>query len=166
MSATNTFTYTVAFMLPAKAKRSKNFQELLEYARSMGIGFLISDCLDNSQLLLRAAKVRCTPQDVANLHVALHLLASQRRQNLIIVGSINHVKYQHCLFATLSIEKLRHWSQHLTEMLATSRSDEEASRGMEPRRHERGPSEPTGVHKKTDVTIPLTPVVHEHRVLH
>ena len=165
MSVMNTFTYTVAFMLPEKAKRTKNFRELLEYARSMGFEFLVSNCLDNSELLLRAGKVRCTPLEVANLLIALHLLATQRRQDLIIVGRINQVKYHHCLFATLSIEKLRHWSQHLTNMLATNRLFEEASRSVAPREHDGGPSKPTDVHP-TEVTIPLTSVVHEQRVLH
>ena len=165
MSAMNTFTYTVAFMLPAKARRTKNFGELLEYAHSMGFEFLVSDCLDNNGLLLRAAKDRCTPLEVANLLIALHLLATQRRQDLIIVGRINQVKYQHCLFATLSIEKIRHWSQHLTNMLAINRFDEEASRGVAPREHEGGPAKPTDVHP-TEVTIPLTSVVYDQRVLH
>ena len=165
MSVMNTFTYTVAFMLPEKAKRTKNFRELLEYARSMGFEFLVSNCLDNSELLLRAGKVRCTPLEVANLLIALHLLATQRRQDLIIVGRINQVKYQHCLFATLSIEKLRHWSQHLTNMLATNRLFEEASRSVAPREHDGGPSKPTDVHP-AEVTIPLNSVVYEQRVLH
>ena len=149
MSAINTFTYTVAFRLPVKASRTKNFRELLEYAHSMGFEFLVSNCLDNSKLLLRAGKVRCTPPEVANLLIALHLLATQRRQDLFIVGRINQVKYQHCLFATLSIEKLRHWSQHLTNMLATNRLYEEASRGIAPLKHEGGPSKPTNVHTAT-----------------
>ena len=165
MSAMNTFRYTVAFMLPVKAKRTKNFRELLEYAHSMAFEFLVSDCLDNSELLLRAGKVRCTPLEVANLLIALHLLATQRRQDLIIVGRINQVKYQHRLFATLSIEKLRHWSQHLTNMLATNRLYDEASRGVAPREHESGTSKPTDVHPP-EVTIPLTSVVYEQRVLH
>jgi hypothetical protein len=165
MSAMNTFTYTVAFMLPVKAKRTKNFRELLEYARSMGFEFLVSDCLDNSALLLRAAKVRCTPQEVANLLIALHLLATQRRHDLIIVGRINQVKYQHCLFATLSIEKLRHWSQHLTNMLAADRMYAEAPRGIAPRKNQGGSSRSTDVHV-VEVTTPLTSVVDEQRVLH
>jgi hypothetical protein len=165
MSAMNTFTYTVAFMLPVKAKRTKNFRELLEYAHSMGFGFLVSSCLDNSELLLRAGKARCTPLELANLLTALHLLATQRRQDLIIVGRINQVKYQHCLFATLSIEKLRHWSEHLTNLLATNRLYEAASRGFTPREHEGGPSKPIDVHTPV-VTIPRTPVVDERRVLH
>ena len=161
----NTFTYTVAFMLPAKARRTKNFGELLEYAHSMGFEFLVSDCLANNGLLLRAAKVRCTPLEVANLLIALHLLATQRRQDLIIVGRINQVKYHHCLFATLSIEKLRHWSQHLTNMLATNSLDEEASRGVAQRGHKGGPSKHTDV-PPAEVTIPLTSVVYDQRVLH
>jgi hypothetical protein len=165
MSAMNTFTYTVAFMLPAKVRRTKNFGELLEYAHSMGFEFLVSDCLNNNGLLLRVAKVRCSPLEAANLLIALHLLAAQRRQDLIIVGRINQVKYQHCLFATLSIEKIRHWSQHLTNMLATNRLDEEASRGVAPREQEGGLFEPTDVHP-TEVTIPLTSVVHEQQVQH
>ena len=152
-------------MLPAKARRTKNFGELLEYAHSMGFEFLVSDCLDNNGLLLRAAKVRCTPLEVANLLIALHLLATQRRQDLIIVGRINQVKYQHCLFATLSIEKLRHWSQHLTHMLAANRLDEEASPGVAPREHEGRPPKPTGRHTAV-VTIPRRSVVDEQRVLH
>jgi len=165
MFAMNTFTYTVAFMLPVKAKRTKNFRELVEYAHSMGFEFLVSNCLDNSELLLRAGKVRCTPLEVANLLIALHLLATQRRQDLIIVGRINQVKYQHCLFATLSIEKLRHWSQHLTNTLTTNGLYEDASRGVGPREHEGGPSKPTDVYPAA-VTIPLTSVVYEQRVLH
>ena len=165
MSAMNTFTYTVAFLLPAKAKRTKNFRELLEYARSMGFEFLVSNCLDNSELLLRAGKVRCTPLEVANLLIALHLLATQRRQDLIIVGRINQVKYQHRLFATLSIEKLRHWSQHLTNTLVTNSLHEEASQGVAPRKHQGRPFRHTNVHP-AEVTIPLTSVVHEQRVLH
>ncbi len=165
MSAMNTFTYTVAFMLPVKAKRTKNFRELVEYAHSMGFDFLVSNCLDNSELLLRAGKVRCTPLEVANLLIALHLLATQRRQDLIIVGRINQVRYQHCLFATLSIEKLRHWSQHLTNMLATNRLYERASRGVAAREHEGRLSKPTDVHP-AEVMIPLTYVVDEQRVLH
>jgi hypothetical protein len=165
MYAMNTFTYTVAFMLPVKAKRTKNFRELLEYAYSMGFEFLVSECLDNSGLLLRAGKVGCTPQEVANLLIALHLLASQRRQDLIIVGRINQVKYQHCLFATLSIEKLRHWSQHLTNMLATNRPDKQASRGSDLHKDEGGPSRHTYVHTPK-LTPPMTPVVDKQRVLH
>ena len=165
MSTMNRFTYTVAFMLPVKAKRTKNFRELLEYAHSMGFEFLVSSCLGNSQLLLRTGKVRCTPQEVANLLIALHLLATQRRQDLIIVGRINQVKYQHCLFATLSIEKLRHWSHHLTKMLGTNRLYEKASGGVAPRKYEGGPSKPTDVHR-AEVTTPLTSVVDEQRVLH
>ncbi len=154
MSAMNTFTYTVAFMLPVKAKRTKNFRELLEYAHLMGFEFLVSNCLDNSKLLLRSGKVRCTPPEVANLLIALHLLATQRRQDLIIVGRTNQVKYQHCLFATLSIEKLRHWSQYLTNMLATNRLYEEASRSIALRKHEGRPSKPTYGHT-TKVKPPL-----------
>ena len=165
MSAMNTFTYTVAFMLPAKARRTKNFGELLEYAHSMGFEFLVSDCLDKGGLLLRAGKAHCTPMEVANLLIALHLLATQRRQDLIIVGRINQVKYQHCLFATLSIEKIRHWSQHLNNLLATNRLFEEASRGVAPREHAGGRSEPTDV-RPAEITIPLTSVVNEQRVLH
>lgn len=165
MSAINTFTYTVAFRLPVKASRTKNFRELLEYAHSMGFEFLVSNCLDNNELLLRAGKVCCTPQEVANLLIALHLLASQRRQDLIIVGRINQVKYQHCLFATLSIEKLRHWSQHLTNMLATNRLSKEASRGIAPRKHKGGPFKPTYV-RTAKVTPPLPSVVDKQRALH
>jgi len=165
MSAINTFTYTVAFRLPVKASRTKNFRELLEYAHSMGFEFLVSNCLDNNELLLRAGKVGCTPQEVANLLIALHLLASQRRQDLIIVGRINQVKYQHCLFATLSIEKLRHWSQHLTNMLATNRLYKEASRGIAPRKRKGGPFKPTYVRTDKE-TPPLTSVVDEQRALH
>ena len=164
MSAMNTFTYTVAFLLPVQAKTTKNFRELLEYARSMGFEFQVSSCLDSSSLLLRAGKVRCTPQEVASLLIGLHLLATQRRQDLIIVGRINQVKYQHCLFATLSIEKLRHWSQHLTDMLAANRLDEKTSRGLSPRKHEGGPSKPKDVRKPKPV--PLTSVVEQPRVLH
>jgi hypothetical protein len=165
MPAMNTFTYTVAFMLPAKAKRTKNFRELLEYARSMGFEFLVSNCLDNSELLLRARKARCTPLELANLLMALHLLATQRRQDLIIVGRINQVKYQHCLFATLSIEKIRHWSQHMTNMLATNSLYEEAPRGVASRKREVRLPKPTGVHTVAG-TIPPTFVVDEQRVLH
>jgi len=150
-------------MLPVKAKRTKNFRELLEYAHSMGLEFQVSNCLDNSELLLRAGKVRCTPQEVANLLIALHLLGTQRRKDLIIVGRINQMKYQHCLFATLSIEKLRHWSEHLTNMLAINRFYKEASRSIAPRKHKGKRSKPTYVHT-AKVNPPLTSVVGERIV--
>jgi len=165
MPAMNTFTYTVAFMLPAKAKKTKNYRELLEYAQSMGFKFLVSGCLDNSELLLRARKTRCTPLELANLLMALHLLATQRRQDLIIVGRINQAKYQHCLFATLSIEKIRHWSQHLTNLLATNNLYEEAARSVAPRKHKGRLPKHTGVHTVVG-SMPPTIVGEEKRVLH
>jgi len=167
MSGMNAFKYTVAFLLPVKAKGTKNFRELLKYAHSMGFDFLISNCLNDSKLLLRAAKVRCTPLEVANLLIALHLLATQRREDLIIVGTIDQVKYQHCLFATLSIEKLRNWSQHLANMLATNRLSEEVSRGAAARKHEDRPAKPREVHtNRAEGKSPITAVVDEPRVLH
>ena len=66
---------------------------------------------------------------MADLLIALHLLATQRREDLIIVGTIDRVKYQHCLFATLSIEKLSNWSEHLANVLTRNRSDEDPSPG-------------------------------------
>ena len=165
MSEISAFRYTVAFLLPVAAKGTKNFRELIEYARAMGFGFLISRCMGNSRLLLRGGKAHCTPLEMANLLIALHLLATQRREDLIIVGTIDQVRYQHCLFATLSIEKIRHWSQHLTNMLARNRLYEEASRGAEPGEHKDRQSMPGKVHK-ADVETPLTAVVREPRVLH
>lgn len=167
MSDMNAFKYTVAFLLPVKAKGTKNFRELLEYARSMGFQFLISNCMGNSRLLLRAGKVHCTPLEVANLLIALHLLATQRREDLIIVGTIDQAKYQHRLFATLSIAKLRSWSQHLADMLAANRLCEEASLAVAARKHEDRPHEPEQVHAtKAQVKKPMRAVVDEPRVLH
>lgn len=164
-TAVSGFKFTVAFLLPVKAKGTKNFRELLKYAHFMGFQVLISNCLGNSKLLLRAGTARCTPLEVANLLIALHLLATQRREDLIIVGTIDHVKYQHCLFATLSIEKIRNWSQHLANTLARNRSYEEASRGTAPREHEDRPAIPGKV-PTAEVKTPLTAVVGEQRVLH
>ncbi len=119
------FRFTVAFLLPAKAGKSKNFRELLKYAEDMGFQARFSYCIDNSKILLRAGKVACTPLEVANLLIALHLLATQRKEDVVIVGAIDHVKYQHRLFATLSIEKIRNWSDHLSNKAATDESDTE-----------------------------------------
>ena len=163
----NAFKYTVAFLLPVKAKGTKNFRELLEYARAMGFEFLITSCMGNSRLLLRAGKARCTHLELADLLIALHLLATQRREDLIIVGTIDQAKYQHRLFATLSIEKLRSWSQHLADMLVANRLREEASQDVAARKHEDGPQTPEQVHAtKTQVKQPIPAVVDERRVLH
>ncbi len=113
------FKFTVAFLLPAKAEKTKNFKELLRYGDAMGFQSRLSRCLDNSKILFRVGKPACTPIEVANLLIALHLLATQRKEDVVIVGTVDGVKYQHRLFATLSIEKIRNWSGHLTSRLAT-----------------------------------------------
>ena len=123
------FRFTVAFLLPAKAGKSKNFRELLKYAEDMGFQARFSYCIDNSKILLRAGKVACTPLEVANLLIALHLLATQRKEDVVIVGAIDRVKYQHRLFATMSIERIRNWSDHLSNRAATDESDTESSPG-------------------------------------
>ena len=112
------FSFTVAFLLPAKARKTKNFRQLLEYSHDMGFQTLLSDCINNTKVLLRLGKRRCSPMQMANLFIALHLLTTQRKEDLIMVGSVDGAKYQHCLFATLSIEKIRNWTSHLMERLA------------------------------------------------
>ncbi len=117
------FSFTVAFLLPVKAEKSKNFRELLKYARLMGFHIGLSRCVNNSKLLLRFGKAHCGALEVASLFVALHLLATQRKEDLIIVGTIDATKFQHCFFATLSIEKIHDWTSHLMKRLASSDVD-------------------------------------------
>jgi hypothetical protein len=116
------FSFTVAFLLPAKAEHTKNFRELQRYAHSMGFRILLSRCLNDSKLLLRAFRLNCGPLEVASLFIALHLLAAQRREDLILVGRIDGRKYEHRLFATLSIEKIADWSHHLMKRLISGES--------------------------------------------
>ncbi len=117
------FSFTVAFLLPVKAEKTKNFRELLKYSEAMGFQARLSRCIGNSKVLLRVGKPACTPLEVANLLIALHLLATQRKEDVVIVGTIDGVKYQHRLFATLSIEKIRNWSGHLSARLASDTTD-------------------------------------------
>ena len=121
------FSYTVAFLLPVKAEKTKNFKELLKYSEAMGFQSRLSHCIGNSKVLLRTGKAACTPLEVANLLIALHLLATQRKEDVVIVGAIDGVKYQQRLFATLSIEKIRNWSEHLSDRLAPDRSGSQTS---------------------------------------
>ena len=120
------FSFTVAFLLPAKARKTKNFRQLLKYARDLGFRTLLSDCIKNTRILLRIGKPRCNPMEVANLFIALHLLTTQRKEDLIMVGTVDQAKYQHCLFATLSIEKMRNWTGHLMARLAGKTSYQES----------------------------------------
>ncbi len=120
------FSFTVAFLLPAKARKTKNFRQLLKYARDLGFRTLLSDCINNTRILLRIGKARCDPMEVANLFIALHLLTTQRKEDLIMVGTVDQAKYQHCLFATLSIEKMRNWTGHLMARLAGKTSHRES----------------------------------------
>ena len=117
------FSFTVAFLLPVKAEKTKNFRELLKYSDDLGFKTSFSRCIGDSQILLRAGKRACTPLQVANLLIALHLLATQRKEDVIIVGAVDGVKYQHRLFATLSIEKIRNWTTHLSDKLAAGLAD-------------------------------------------
>lgn len=162
------FRFTVAFLLPAKAEKSKNFRELLKYAEAMGFQVRFSRCIGDSKILLRAGKVACTPLEVANLLIALHLLATQRREDVIMVGTIDRRKYQHRLFATLSIEKIRNWSDHLSSRVATDESDAESrSRPIasppETRRPRTPPQAPESEEKTPLVVIPEG---NQPRVLH
>ena len=83
------FSYTVAFLLPVKAEKTKNFKELLKYSEAMGFQSRLSHCIGNSKVLLRTGKAACTPLEVANLLIALHLLATQRKEDVVIVGAID-----------------------------------------------------------------------------
>jgi len=163
------FRFTVAFLLPEKARRTKNFRELLSYAHSMGFQTLLSSCQNDSMLLLRAGKPRCTPLEVANLFIALHLLAAQRRKDLIIVGTIDQSKYEHCLFATLSIEKFHNWSHHLMNKLAgRDVSEAEPLQAHPGPQADRPPATEQTESTQADTTKPLTVVMSddEARVLH
>ena len=120
------FRFTVAFLLPVKAEKSKNYRELLKYAEIMGFQARSSRCIGDSKILLRVGKVASTPLEVANLLIALHLLATQRKEDVVIVGTVDHVKYQHRLFATLSIEKIRNWSDHLFNGVAINKAGAES----------------------------------------
>lgn len=163
------FRFTVAFMLPEKVRRTKNFCELLDYAHSMDFQTSLSSCLNDSQVLLRAGKAHCSPLEVANLFVALHLLVAQRKQDLIIVGTIDQTKYEHCLFATLSIEKIRHWSEHLMNRLAgRDVSEEEPLQAPSGPQEERPPATGQTESTQSDTSKPLTVVLsdNEARVLH
>ena len=162
------FRFTVAFLLPVKAEKTKNFRELLKYAEAMGFHTRFSRCIGGSKILLTAGKVACAPLEVANLLIALHLLATQRKEDVIIVGTIDQVKYQHRLFATLSIEKIRNWSEHLSNRVATDESDAESRSqriALPPeKRQPRTPPQTPESEEKTPLVV--IPEGNQARVLH
>ena len=158
------FKFTVAFLLPAKAEKTKNFKELLRYGDAMGFQSRLSRCLDNSKILFRVGKPACTPLEVANLLIALHLLATQRKEDVVIVGMIDGVKYQHRLFATLSIEKIRNWSEHLSSRLATRDPRARSQAAELPPAPERRDSEASSTEEKAPIVV--IPNTAEPRVWH
>lgn len=163
------FSFTVAFLLPAKAEHTKNFRELRKYAHTMGFRTLLSKCQNDSKLLLRTFRVGCGPLEVASLFIALHLLAAQRKEDLIMVGRINGRKYEHRLFATLSIERIADWSRHLMKRLASGDSQKEGPFQGPGHQQEGGPprirrAQKTGSETRTSVTV--FPGESELRVLH
>jgi hypothetical protein len=163
------FSFTVAFLLPAKAEHTKNFRELRKYAHSMGFRTLLSRCQNDSKLLLRAFGVSCGLLEVASLFIALHLLAAQRREDLIMVGRIDGRKYEHRLFATLSIERIADWSRHLAKRLASGESQKDGPFHGPGHPQEAGSrkirrAQTTGSGTRTSVTV--FPDESEPRVLH
>ena len=163
------FSFTMAFLLPSKARKTKNFRELLKYAHYLGFQTLLSNCINNTKVLLRLRKARCNPVEVANLFIAVHLVTSQRKEDLIMVGTVDQTKYQHCLFATLSIQKMRNWTDHLMARLARREAYEKAPfRGPAPPPASRSPGagpRPAGKPAvKKPVPVDLTDT--QPRVLH
>ncbi len=162
------FSFTVAFLLPVKAEKTKNFRELLKYADGLGFKTRLSRCIGDSKILLRAGKLACKPLEVANLLIALHLLATQRKEDVVIVGAVDGVKYQHRLFATLSIEKIRNWSDHLSNKAATDQSDaENRSRPITSRPQKRLPKTPPQAPESEEkAPLVVIPKGGQPRVLH
>jgi hypothetical protein len=105
--------FELATLIPESAVNSKNFNELLQYIELMGFHAAFVHTHKDERIILRAGKKSSTILEVIEVFVALHLFAAQRKQDLVVVGKFDGEKYQHRVFGTLSIQKLRHWTESL-----------------------------------------------------
>lgn len=110
------FAFHVATLINNKAIETKNFNELLDYARSMGFHVATTPSC-NERSIVHFGKRDTGLLEVTDLLIGLHLLATQRHEDLTLVGKIDEHKFAHRLFGTLSIEKLRNWTSHLHEVM-------------------------------------------------
>lgn len=105
--------FELATLIPESAIDSKNFGELIQYIELMGFHAAIVHTHSDERVILRAGKRSSTILEVIEVFVALHLFAAQRKHDLVVVGKFDGEKYQHRIFGTLSIQKLRHWTESL-----------------------------------------------------
>ena len=109
-------TLQLATLLPETALKSKNFNELLDYAKFLGFQSVFTETGKEKHILLRLGKKHATMLDLSDVLIALHLFAAQRHQDLVVAGRLDEQKFHHCLFGTLSIAKIRNWALHLQEL--------------------------------------------------
>ena len=112
----STFSFHLATLIDDKATKSKNYKELVEFSHSMGFHVVVTP-VANGRDILHVGKRETALLEVTDLLIALHMFATQRHQDLILVGKIDDHKFTHRLFGTLSIEKLRNWSANLQEIM-------------------------------------------------
>jgi len=116
------FSFNVATLIHNKALNSKNFKELLDFAGAMGFHTATTPSC-NERSILHFGKRDTALLEVTDLLIALHLFATQRHEDLTLVGKIDDRKFAHRLFGTLSIEKLRNWTGHLHEVMQHSQEN-------------------------------------------
>ncbi|MDH5545840.1 MAG: hypothetical protein OEZ43_09620 [Gammaproteobacteria bacterium] len=110
------FSFQITTLIQNKAINSKNFKELLDFAASLGFHSVTTpSCAEKT--LLHIGKRETGLLEVTDLLIALHLFATQRHEDLTLVGKMDEHKFSHRLFGTLSIEKLHNWSNHLHDVM-------------------------------------------------
>lgn len=110
----------IATLLPDSALKSKNFGELVEYAKALGFQVAHTETGKEKHILLRIGKKSATMLDLTDILIAMHLFAAQRHQDLVVAGRLDEHKFHHCLFGTLSIEKIKNWTLHLHELASNA----------------------------------------------
>jgi hypothetical protein len=116
------FSFHVATLIHNKALNSKNFKELLDFAGTLGFHAATTPSC-NERSILHLGKRQTAILEVTDLLIALHLFATQRHEDLTLVGKIDDHKFAHRIFGTLSIEKLRNWTSHLHEVMHQTQVD-------------------------------------------